>query len=213
MTSWNQRFLTSTRGRIVVLLRRKRGTVDDLASALGLTDNAIRAHLTTLERDGLVHQVGVRRGEGKPSVIYSLTQDAERLFPKAYAPVLGRLMDVLEERVSVTESRAMLREVGRRLALEHPQAKGAPVERLTTAAALLSALGGLAEVDLQASNGTVRLQGYSCPLGAIIPEHPEICLVAESLIAEVTGLPVRECCDRQTGEPPRCAFEVDHMGD
>jgi len=208
MTPWDQRFLTSTRGQIVVLLRRVRATVDDLASTLGLTDNAIRAHVATLERDGLVRQAGVRRGDGKPAVVYSLTPDAEQLFPKAYAPVLVRLMDVLEERVSVDQSRSMLREVGRRLALDHPQATGSPATRLQAAAGLLSALGGLAEVE--ADNGTLRLRGYSCPVGAIIPEHPEICTVAESLVAEVSGLHVREQCEREAGQPPRCCFKVVH---
>jgi predicted ArsR family transcriptional regulator len=207
MTPWDQRFLTSTRGQIVLLLRRERGTVDDLASALGLTDNAIRAHLATLERDGLVRPAGVRRGDGKPAVVYSLTSEAEHLFPKAYAPVLGRLMDVLEERVSVDQSRSMLREVGRRLALDHPKATGSPAVRLQAAAGLLSALGGLAEVETD--NGRLRLRGYSCPVAAITPDHPEICMVAESLVAELTGLRVRERCDREAGQPPRCLFEVE----
>ena len=58
----NQRFFTSTRGRIVTLLRRASRTVDELAAALDLTDNAVRAHLATLERDGIVQQRGARRG-------------------------------------------------------------------------------------------------------------------------------------------------------
>jgi len=31
-------------------------TVEELAQALDLTDNGVRAHLTTLERDGIVRQ-------------------------------------------------------------------------------------------------------------------------------------------------------------
>src|SRR5207249_6425780 len=61
-TRWDERFFASTRGRIVQLLRRATSTVDELAEALGLTDNAVRAHLAILERDGLVQQKGVRRG-------------------------------------------------------------------------------------------------------------------------------------------------------
>lgn len=61
---WNQRFLSSTRGQIILLLRRKSRTVEGLAQELRLTDNAVRAHLATLERDGLVLQRGVRRGSG-----------------------------------------------------------------------------------------------------------------------------------------------------
>ena len=58
-TKLDERFFDSTRGRVVNLLRGKSGTVIELAEALGLTDNAVRAHLLSLERDGLVRQSGV----------------------------------------------------------------------------------------------------------------------------------------------------------
>ena len=73
----NERFFESTRGQIITLLRRSDLTVEELARALGLTDNGVRAHLTILERDGIVRQRGsVRRssGGGKPAYIYELTQ-------------------------------------------------------------------------------------------------------------------------------------------
>jgi DNA-binding transcriptional ArsR family regulator len=93
------KFFESTRGRIVVLLRRSGRTVEELARALGLTDNGVRAHLAVLERDGIARQRGsVRRGSGggKPAYVYELTSEAEELFPKAYEPVLGRRAFVLE---------------------------------------------------------------------------------------------------------------------
>ena len=49
----NDRFWDSTRGRIIVLLRKGECSVNDLAKALDLTDNAVRAHLTALGRHGL----------------------------------------------------------------------------------------------------------------------------------------------------------------
>jgi predicted ArsR family transcriptional regulator len=75
-------------------------TVDELAEVVGLTNNGVRAHLVTLERDGVVRQRGTVRfasGGGKPAYIYELTPEAEGLFSKAYEPVLGRLLDVLSE--------------------------------------------------------------------------------------------------------------------
>jgi len=65
------RILETTRGRVVTLLRRGGMTTDELAGALGLTDNAIRAHLATLERDGFVQAQGERRDGriGKPATV------------------------------------------------------------------------------------------------------------------------------------------------
>jgi predicted ArsR family transcriptional regulator len=207
VSRFESRFFASTRGKIVVLLRRARHTVDELASAVGLTDNAVRAHLATLERDGLVQQHGVRRGEGKPASLYELTTEAERLFPKAHAPVLGQLLTVLEERTPSEDLTAAMREVGQRLADGLPVPQGSPRERLQAAARVLGSLGALAEVEGSDAEG-LRLVGYSCPLGTIVDDHPQACLVAEALVARASGLEVTEACQRDEGHPPCCRFEV-----
>jgi predicted ArsR family transcriptional regulator len=208
-TNWDERFFQSSRGRIVTLLRRSKSTVEDLARALDLTDNGVRAHLGVLERDGIVRQRGSLRrtssGGGKPAYLYELTQEGEDLFPKAYAPTLGRLLDVLCERLGLEESEALLRSVGRRLAEEHDstRADGAHA-RLEAAVEVLNELGGLAK--LEERDDALVIRGYSCPLAGVTPEHPEVCRMAEALVAEVAGVSVQEHCDR--GERPRCCFEV-----
>src|SRR3954471_18188566 len=141
-TRWNDRFFASTRGQVVLLLRQGQATVEDLAGALDLTDNAVRAHLTALERDGLVVQRGQRQGSGKPAYTYKLTPEAEELFPKAYGAVLHLLLDVLEESLSRQTLDSAMREVGQRLATGRPRAAGGLRERADDAVALLSDLGG-----------------------------------------------------------------------
>ena len=196
-----------TRGRMVALLRRGGRTVEELARAVGLTNNGVRAHLATLERDGIVRQGGTVRpasGGGKPAYVYELTPEAEGLFPKAYEPVLGRLLDVLSEGLGPQESEALLRGVGRRMA----ETRGTPVggvrARTEEAVAVLNELGGLAE--LEERDGGLTIRGYGCPLAAVTPDHPEACRMVESLIAELAGVAVRERCER--GVKPRCCFEV-----
>jgi predicted ArsR family transcriptional regulator len=208
----DRRFLESTRGRIVALLRRSGRTVEELARALGLTDNGVRAHLATLERDGIVRQRGsVRRGSGggKPAYVYELAPEAEDLFPKAYAPVLLRLLDVLSERLGPVQSEELLRVVGRGLVEGEIEASDGGRPRLEGAVEVLNELGGLAE--LEEREGDVVIRGYSCPLAAVTPDHPEVCRMIEALLAELAGVPVREHCDR--GESPRCCFEVAHPHD
>jgi predicted ArsR family transcriptional regulator len=206
-TSLGRKFFGSTRGRMVTLLRRGGLTVDDLAAEVGLTSNGVRAHLATLERDGLVTQQGSVRsssGGGKPAYVYQLTPEAEALFPKAYEPVLGRLLDVLSEGPGPEKSEALLREVGRRIAEGRKVPDGGVRARLEQAVATLSELGGLAE--LEEHDGGFLIRGYSCPLSAMTPDHPEVCRMAETLISELAGAPVREHCDREI--EPRCCFEV-----
>ena len=205
-TNRDEKFFESTRGQVVTLLRRSGRTVEDLARALDLTDNGVRAHLAILERDGIVRQRGsVRRSSGgKPAYVYELTQEAEDLFPKAYEPALRRLLDVLSDQLGPEESEALLRSVGRRLAEEHYKRADGAHARLESAVEALNELGGLAELEERDGAGVIR--GYSCPLAGVTPAHPEVCRMAETLIAELAGVPVHERCDR--GERPRCCFEI-----
>ncbi|HZG66108.1 MAG TPA: helix-turn-helix domain-containing protein, partial [Herpetosiphonaceae bacterium] len=171
--TWDKRFFATTRGQIIALLRRETRTVDELASALGLTDNGVRAHLSTLERDGLVRQQGLRRGAGKPAYAYQLTADAERLFPRPYPLVLRTLLDVLAERTTPEEVEAHMRVVGRRLAAGLGGEGADQRARVMTAVAVLNELGGLAE--LEEEDGRMVIRGYSCPLAEVVPGHPEVC--------------------------------------
>jgi predicted ArsR family transcriptional regulator len=145
-----------------------------------------------------------RSGGGKPAYVYELTPEAEDLFPKAYEPVLGRLLDVLSDQLGPEESEELLRSVGRRLAGEHSVTTNDTRARLEAAVEIFNELGGLAE--LEERDGTLVIRSYSCPLAGVSPEHPEVCRMAETLITELAGVPVYEHCDR--GERPRCCFEV-----
>jgi predicted ArsR family transcriptional regulator len=200
----NERFFTSTRGKIVLVLRRGRRTVDELAGELGLTNNAIRAHLTTLERDRLVMQGEPRRGGGKPAFTYELTLEAEQHFPKAYGTLLQQLLEVLGGRLPRETVATALREVGHRIAMNHGTLEGALPQRVEAALAVLGNLGGLAQAEDHGAS--FLIQGYSCPLAAAVAGNPDTCLLAETLLADLIGAPVRQLCD--PGPPPCCRFEV-----
>jgi predicted ArsR family transcriptional regulator len=206
VTKWNKRFLVSTRGRIIGLLRSSSRTVNDLAEALQLTDNAVRSHLSTLERDGLVQQSGVRPGLRKPHAVYALTAEAEQLFPKAYAPLLNQVFDVLGESLPPDVLEAVLYEVGRRIASPYlPAAQGKErAERLELVQKVFSELGGLAAIERQ--DDRLFVSGDSCPLAAVSAVHPEVCRLVETLVAEIVGTPARVCCKYET--TPQCCFEI-----
>jgi predicted ArsR family transcriptional regulator len=206
-TRLSKRFLDSTRGQIATLLRRGVRTVEELAAALGLTDNAVRIHLAALERDGIVRQGGVRRGKGagKPAVLYELHPDAEPLFSRAYQPVLGAVLDVLVTELPAEQAAALLDKVGRRVGLSAGgRAAGTLEDRVAAAAAALRSLGG--DVDVVTDGDTLQLRATGCPLSSTVSHRPETCRAMESFVAEIVGAPVRECCMR--GDRPRCCFSV-----
>ena len=203
----SRRFFESTKGQIAALLRRSSRTVEDLAASLGLTDNAIRSHLATLERDGLVRQDGVRRspGAGKPATIYELVPEAEQLFSRAYPPVLAALLDELAAQLPAERVDTLMEGLGRRIA-EGAQRRqsGDLASRVQAAVGLLNSLGG--EAESEEREGALLIRGCGCPLSAATSRRPEMCRAVESMLSEVIGAPVRERCER-TGRP-RCCFEV-----
>ena len=207
-TKFGARFFESTRGRIVSLLRGKTSTVNELAEELDLTDNAVRSHLLTLERDSLIRQSGTQRGHRKPHFAYELTPEAEHLFPKSYDALFNVLLGVLKKRLAPDELSAVLREVGRIVAAQ-TMSESTTHDDLPTkaerAAQVLGALGGAPRLIKEENK--IMIDSASCPVGTAVAEHPEVCRLAEALVAQITGERVRENCNK-TQNPPRCLFEI-----
>jgi predicted ArsR family transcriptional regulator len=204
----NLSFLGATRLHILLLLRRAPRTISELGEILRVSDNAVRSHVLSLERDQLVRLGERRPGVRKPSATYVLTETADQMFAKPYAQVLGAVISEVRERHGSDEVVDVLRAIGSRMARGR---MGQVVElhgrgRIEAIARLIDDLGGLAEVEER--DGRFIVRGYNCPLLAIVGDHPEICKLVEALIEGILGNgTVRECCQR--GEDVACCFEID----
>jgi predicted ArsR family transcriptional regulator len=205
MAWWQRQFDKTTRGELVALLRRGARSVDELARALGLTDNAVRSQLAMLERDGIVRPIGIRRDGtvGKPATLYGIAPAAGSLFSSAYAPLLSSLLAELGERMSARQLGAVLRGAGRRLAPTLP-ASATFDDRARASAAFLATLGADAEL-LQTGEG-YEIRGHGCVLSEAVSSCPATCKAVEELLSDVTGVAVRERCDRT--DQPSCRFVI-----
>ena len=204
MTNWLARLTGETQARLLGLLRRSRQSIAGLARALRLTDNAVRMHIAALRRDGIVEDVGTQRDTGgKPARLYGLTREGEELFPKAYALVLGKLVEAIVRTEGRERAIELLRAVGTEAAARAPDATNRG-ERIEAAAGAFRELG--ADVELEQTPDGWRLHGYGCPLSAVTSGHPEMCELGKALVEEVVGAAVTERCQR--GDHPRCAFEI-----
>jgi len=203
---WRERLFKSTRGKILELLRAREWTVNELADELHLTDNAVRAHLASLERDRLVAQSGLKPGVRKPHTTYVLGPEAEQLFPKAYGRLLSLLLSIFSRQIKPRNLRVGMRAAGRTVAQEHlNELKGKTrQQRIDAALHILKELGGAA--SFREEDGKHFIYGSGCPIAAAAANHPQACLLAESLLSEIIGSPVKEHCIR--GPVPSCRFEV-----
>ena len=201
----DKRFFESTRGRIVTLLRKGSFTVNDLAKELELTDNAVRAHLLALERDGLVQQQGTVKGFRKPHYIYGLSESARDLFPRPYGILFNRLLASLKGALSKAAFVGRLREVGSSIGAENSSnGNSTPEDRIENALTAIESLGGSAQVVKE--NGRTVIRSSGCPFSEAVEEHPEVCKVTESILSEILHADVEEICDRTSS--PKCKFVV-----
>jgi predicted ArsR family transcriptional regulator len=203
-----QQLLDTSRGRIVNMLRTGPLTADDIATTLGLTRSAVRIQIAAMEHDGVVTKIGKRRGTTRPSHLYELTREVEQLLSKAYVPLLTHLIEVFAEALPVEQVESLLRTTGKGLAREltgERRISGELKSRATAASELMNEhLGALTEV---VANGKIVIRGAGCPLAALSGKHRGVCLAMESLVTEIVGVPVRECCSREGR--PRCCFEIE----
>jgi predicted ArsR family transcriptional regulator len=203
----NPGFPGGTKLQILLLLRRSPRTVQELAAALHLTDNAVRSHVVALERDQLIATDGRRPGLRKPATLYTLTDAADRMFGKPYPEVLGALIGEVRARHGIDETTAVMRDIGARLAREQfrPLTGRHGKEAIDAIVQAIDVLGGLAEVEER--DGRLIVQGYDCPLVAVASSCPEVCQLTGALLEGLIGSgTVQESCQR--GKEVSCRFEV-----
>jgi predicted ArsR family transcriptional regulator len=193
-----------TRDGIVRLLLKSQDTVESLANKLGVTKNAVRAQIALLQREGIVDIQGEVKGTRRPAAVYGLQPGADVHFSKAYPVILSHLTHVLAQKLSQTEFRTVMRELGQRLARSVPRPSGDPRDRVAGALKFLKMLGSAAEMT--EDKGKIVISSYGCPIAEAVTADVRSCIAMEALLKDLTGLPVAERCEH--GAHPSCRFEI-----
>ena len=159
------RFFQTTRGKIVAALRRRHSaSAVDLAGEFGLSPNAIRQQLLSLERDGYVAEHSVRRGPTKPTLEFSLTPHAEELFPQQYDKMLNAVLREVKATFGRGALDTVLGKLGERAVAKYREKLVAtdPKGRVYELATLLRENGVEADV-LEGPDGSLELREHNCP--------------------------------------------------
>jgi len=203
---WMRRLLAGTRGRILAELRLGPATVNALTERLAISANAVRSHLTALERDGIVVLEPLQKQRvGKPAYQYRLTSEALSLTPKAYDTMLGVILSAAREDAGMDVYKAILESAADRLAGPAPRQEANFETRLAGTKALLASIG--ADIEVERKGNKLRMRGADCPLASMVATHPELCSVLAGVISRRLGIAVNDCCDRSQ-TLPRCCFEA-----
>ncbi len=180
------------RAELLIALRKEQPlTASELGVRFGLTPNALRRHLKTLQDAELVRFRRVVHGVGGPGYEYSLTEQGEQLFPRAYANPLADALDVVRAeqgsegvvRIFRRGWEAIAREAAPKLA------NLSFTERASALAAMLTANGYMAESE-SPSPTEAHIREHNCAVREIAERFPEVCRAEAAFIEEILGAPV-----------------------
>src|SRR2546427_8320369 len=198
----------STRMEVLELIRRKgSASAEALASDLGVTPNAVRQHLPNPGGDGFVVSHPERRRRGRPSLLFSLTERADSVFPKRY----GQLATMVLQEVREMGGPEALDEVFRRMATRHATAIAPTLEglefddKLRRVVAWIGRAGTLAE-QTETPEG-VKVTIHNCPFRNTALKFPQVCTITPHLFSQLLGPAVSQA-DSIHRRDPYCSFVV-----
>jgi predicted ArsR family transcriptional regulator len=198
----------STRMEVLELLRRKgRSSAESIANDLGVTPNAVRQHLTNLERDGFVVSQPERSGRGRPSLLFALTERADSVFPKRY----GQLATMVLQEVQEMGGPEALDDIFARVAARHASAIERDLggldfdEKLRRVVAWIGRAGTLVE-QTETPEG-VKVTIHNCPFRNTALKFPQVCAITPQLISRLTGAAISQA-DSIHRRDPYCSFVV-----
>jgi predicted ArsR family transcriptional regulator len=203
----------STRMEVLELLRRKgHASAEAIASDLGVTPNAVRQHLTNLERDGFVSSHPERGARGRPQLLFSLTERADSVFPKRY----GQLATMVLQEVRELGGEEALDVIFERVAARHaaaisPDLDGLGFEqKLNRVVAWIGRAGTLAE-KTETEEG-VKVTIHNCPFRNTALKFPQVCTITPHLLSQLLGAAVSQS-DSIHRRDPYCSFVVQRPTD
>ncbi|MCL5961198.1 MAG: ArsR family transcriptional regulator [Chloroflexi bacterium] len=197
-----------TRQEILNILKMKgRASVDELGKQLGLTSMCIRQHLAILERDQLISSHEQRQKLGRPRLIYSLTEQAEDLFPKSY----GQLLDWILEDIKTLDGKdkvdAVFDRLAERMARQFQETVGDKPfrEKVIALCEQMNSSGSLAEWEEK--EGEYILREHNCRYHSVALKHPDICRIEHGFLGKVFDADIRmvECL---LNDGPRCTYII-----
>ncbi|AKF94800.1 metalloregulator ArsR/SmtB family transcription factor [Brevibacillus laterosporus] len=200
---------TSTRDQILHMLKVKGSlSVSDIALDLGITEMAVRRHLNTLERDNLIKSSLVRQAMGRPTNVYSLSQQADELFPRNYHDLtLDFLQDLVDIDGADKVATLFRRREDRLEETYRPYIQGELEEKVAALADIQNQKGYMVEWGRDKETGDYFIKEFNCPISQVARQFNQACSCELSLFKRVLGTEVEQAsCMAKGGD--KCLYKI-----
>lgn len=203
-----------TRTDIINALKRADGlSASQIARHLDITPMAVRKHLVSLERDGLIVSTVAPGTVGRPARHYRLTAQSDDLFPKQYDSIAVEFLSDLAaldgpDKIDTLFSRRaertfeMLRaRVSRATTFD---------QRVASLAAGMDDLGYLASWE-QTGPGAYTVSQYNCAIQRVATTFPQACFYELETYRRLLDADVHRSCHMVSGDH-MCCYVIRERG-
>ncbi|MCH1640305.1 Helix-turn-helix domain protein [compost metagenome] len=199
----------STRERILHLMKTAGPlSAKELTTELQITEMAVRRHLGTMERDGLIESKMIRQTPGRPTAVYGLTDLAEGLFPKKYHSLTLDLLDELAEESGEDMVDRLFDRRKEKLSRKYmADMQGKTLnDKVRTLSEIQNDNGYMTELQ-QTDGGEYVLMEHNCPISQIANRYNHACDCELNLFESLLDADVeRTECLAQQGK--KCVYVI-----
>lgn len=182
----------------------------DMSRRLGITEMAVRRHMNTMERDGLVTATLVRQAMGRPTHHYSLTDRAEPFFPNNYHVLVLDFLEALETEADGDMVARLFDKRKRKLIGKYRDrlSGGDLRQKVEELARIQNDNGYMADWEI-GEDGEYVINEYNCPIAQVAGEYDEACQSELDMFSELLGASVERVeCLAKGGN--KCRYIVRH---
>ncbi|HEY4318308.1 MAG TPA: HTH domain-containing protein [Herbaspirillum sp.] len=195
-----------------LLIRNKTGlTVENFSGSLGITRNAVRQHLATLETHAMVAKSATRPSGGRPEQLYVLTEKGAGFFPRQYSWFAQLLIETVEQEVGEEQLGERLAAMGEKVAkglLAGAAPQGDLPAQVRKLAGVMEDIGYKIDRDAPADKeGMPIIEAGNCVFHDLAKKQPHVCRFDLALLSTFTdGKVVHEECMVKGGNVCRFKF-------
>lgn len=160
-------------------------TIDELSKTLEISRNAVKQHLVSLKGNGFIENSTMSSTGGRPSKVYTLTDEGKELFPRHYDLFTNLLMRLLQEKLGEDTLKDYLDDLGTQLASEfrsQMRDKDNLADKVNELTSIMYELGYEAKAE-QGQDGLYEIIASNCVFHKLANENNMVCNLDLALIS------------------------------